>query len=222
MLGQIAHIRARTKGGPRYDPMQTVDENRSPDNLLAVCHEHGNLIDEDENLEIYTIERLQEMKAAHEAKIERRADRSWIKYPNHTVSHVVLGVRSTKREAVYWWVDRHGDPQVYTDRQLEVAQILQQLYSDLSALCLLQEVVSDNPDASGRSLLQSYATMKIKDINPENGKPWSPIEHILRTIAKVPDITFGEFTKSLLVEGSDGTKLFVAMERELKSKPDED
>ena len=179
-------------------------------------------LDKNENMDIYTVERLQEMKKAHEAKIERRADRSWIKYPNQTVSQVVLGDGSMKQVTVHWWVDRHGNPQIYTDRQREIAQTLMQLYLDLNALCQLQEVAINNPDAPGRSLLQSYSTMKIKGVNPEDGKPWTPIAHILRTMAKVPEITFGEFTKSLLAGGSDATKLFVAMEKDFKSKPDEE
>lgn len=69
LVGEIAHIKARKEGGPRFDPNQTPEENRSVNNLMAVCEEHGDAIDLEENLSIYTVERLQQMKHDHEAKI---------------------------------------------------------------------------------------------------------------------------------------------------------
>lgn len=121
---------------------------------------------------------------------------------------------------LHYWIDRNGIPQIYTARQKEITEILMQLYQDLNALCQLQEITINNPDAPGKSLLQSYSRMKVDGVNPDTGTPWTPIAHILRTMAKIPEITFGEFTKSLLSEDSNATDLFIAMEKELSSKPD--
>ncbi len=33
IVGKIAHIKARSENGPRFDPNQSPEENRSPDNL---------------------------------------------------------------------------------------------------------------------------------------------------------------------------------------------
>lgn len=222
LVGEIAHIKARKEGGPRFDPNQTAEENRSVDNLMAVCKVHRNVIDDENNLKIYTVERLHEMKREHEAKIERRADRSWVRYPNSITKMAPAEDGSMQQITLHYWIDRNGNPQIYTARQKEIADTLMKLYLDLNALCQLQEVAVNNPDAPGRSLLQSYSTMKVEDVNPETGEPWTPIAHILRTMAKVPEITFGEFTKSLLSESSNATDLFVAMEKEFKSKPDPD
>lgn len=222
LVGEIAHIKSRKEGGPRFDSNQTPEENRSFDNLMPMCNEHGDVIDADENLSIYTVERLQEMKREHEAKFERRADRSWVRHPNTIVRMAPSEEGSMQQVKLHYWRDRNGMPQIYTDRQKEIADTLMKLYLDLNALCQLQEVTVNNPDAPGRSLLQSYSTMKIEGINPDTDKPWTPIAHILRSMAKVPEITFGEFTKSLLAEGSNATDLFIAMEKEFKSKPDQD
>ena len=222
LVGEIAHIRARKEGGPRFDPNQTAEDNRSVDNLIAVCKEHGDVIDADENLEIYMVERLHEMKREHEAKMERRADRGWIGSPNTITSQVQLEDGRTQQITLHYWVDRQGRLQIYTDRQKEIADTLMKLYLDLNALCQLQETVTNNPDAPGSSLLQRYATMKIDGVNPETNKPWAPMAHVLRTMARVPEITFGEFTKSLLARGSNATDLFVAMEKGFASKPDPD
>lgn len=37
ILGQICHIEAAEKNGPRYNPKQTDEERRSFDNLLLLC-----------------------------------------------------------------------------------------------------------------------------------------------------------------------------------------
>ena len=41
LVGEIAHIKARKEYGPRFDLDQTPEENRSVDNLIAMCQEHG-------------------------------------------------------------------------------------------------------------------------------------------------------------------------------------
>lgn len=222
LVGEIAHIKARKEGGPRFDPNQTAEENRSVDNLMAVCKEHGDAIDDDDNLSIYTVQRLEEMKRQHEAKIERRADRGWIYQPNSITKMAPNEDGEMQQITLHYWVDRTGQIQVYTPRQKEIVDTILRLYLDLNALCQLQEVARSNPDAPAKSLLQSYSTMKIDGVNPDTGEPWTPMAHILRTMAKLPEITFGEFTKSLLSADSNPTNLFVAMEKEFQSKPDLD
>ena len=66
ITGTICHIKARSKGGPRYDPKQTAEERRSFGNLVVMCARHGKLIDADPKT--YTVEVLQAMKAEHERK----------------------------------------------------------------------------------------------------------------------------------------------------------
>ena len=222
LVGEIAHVKARREGGPRFDPNQTAEQNRSVENLMAVCKEHGDVIDDEDHLAIYTVERLQEMKRQHEAKVERRADRGWIRHSNSITRMAPNEDGDMQQITLHYWIDRTEQLQIYTPRQKEIVDTLLRLYLDLNVLCQLQEVATDNPDAPGRSLLQSYSTMKVDGVNPATGTPWTPMAHILRTMARLPEITFGEFTKFLLSPKSNATDLFVAMEKQFKSKPDPD
>jgi hypothetical protein len=42
---RVAHIHARSEGGPRWDPDMSEETNRSADNLLPLCEEHAFEID---------------------------------------------------------------------------------------------------------------------------------------------------------------------------------
>jgi hypothetical protein len=66
LLGEAAHIKAESAGGPRYDPAQTPEERRAYENLLLLCGVHHKFVDDDEKA--YTVERLQKMKREHESK----------------------------------------------------------------------------------------------------------------------------------------------------------
>jgi len=64
VTGIVCHIKARSKGGSRYDPKQTPEQRHSFDNLVLMCARHSKVIDSDPNT--YTVELLQDMKARHE------------------------------------------------------------------------------------------------------------------------------------------------------------
>ncbi|MDB5295166.1 MAG: endonuclease [Phycisphaerales bacterium] len=65
VTGRICHIKARSPGGPRYDPAQSDGERHGFANLIILCPIHHDVIDADEAS--YTVERLTEIKAGHEA-----------------------------------------------------------------------------------------------------------------------------------------------------------
>lgn len=67
-VGQISHIRARSKKGPRYDATMSADDRDAYANLLLLCHTCHTLIDSDEK--IYTPELLSEIKEIHERSAE--------------------------------------------------------------------------------------------------------------------------------------------------------
>lgn len=66
-LGEICHIRARRKGGPRYDASLTAKERDSEKNLLILCSTCHTLVDNDETR--YTPELLTDFKTMHERGI---------------------------------------------------------------------------------------------------------------------------------------------------------
>ncbi len=65
VIGRICHIRAKNVGGPRYDPDQSEKERNSFQNLILMCPIHHDVIDDD--LESYTVKRLEEIKSHHES-----------------------------------------------------------------------------------------------------------------------------------------------------------
>jgi hypothetical protein len=66
VIGQICHIMAQEKNGPRYEASQTEKERQSFDNLVLMCGVHHKIIDDD--VTTYTVERLRAIKAEHQAK----------------------------------------------------------------------------------------------------------------------------------------------------------
>ena len=76
IVGEVCHIRAQRTGGPRHDPALTSERVHAFENLLLLCRPHHRIIDARENLATYTVERLVEMKTAHEANARTSSDRS--------------------------------------------------------------------------------------------------------------------------------------------------
>ncbi|HAV13313.1 MAG TPA: hypothetical protein DCX06_07480 [Opitutae bacterium] len=63
-VGEICHIKARRKKGPRYDSELSLKEKDSYSNLLLLCRTCHKLIDSDQLT--YTPELLSEIKSIHE------------------------------------------------------------------------------------------------------------------------------------------------------------
>lgn len=63
---EVAHIHARSEGGPRWKEGMTADENRSPNNLIPLCFEHAWEIDNSEDE--YPADLLRSWKAAQLAE----------------------------------------------------------------------------------------------------------------------------------------------------------
>lgn len=59
---RICHINARSENGPRWDPSQAEEDNRSEANLVLMCVTHASAIDDPANVSSYTEELLREWK----------------------------------------------------------------------------------------------------------------------------------------------------------------
>lgn len=68
---RICHICARSEGGPRWNPKQSSDENRSEDNLLLMCQMHASAIDDPSTNKAYEPPLLHSWKAAQREEHER-------------------------------------------------------------------------------------------------------------------------------------------------------
>jgi nucleoside phosphorylase len=67
IIAEMAHIRAVSPGGARYDPSQSSDERNGFENLLILCPSHHALIDSDPVT--YSISKLSDIKTRHEAGV---------------------------------------------------------------------------------------------------------------------------------------------------------
>lgn len=70
-IGQEAHIRAQSIGGPRYD--RDYSDVHGYDNLLLVCPTHHSIIDANNGVD-YSVEELLEIKKTHEKNQQRREE----------------------------------------------------------------------------------------------------------------------------------------------------
>lgn len=66
----IAHIISWTPTGPRGDQVFSPKLATNFNNLMLVCGKHGKMIDEKNNIDRYTIDKLQSFKSLHEERIK--------------------------------------------------------------------------------------------------------------------------------------------------------
>ena len=72
LVGEECHIAAQSEGGPRFIP--TLPQNARDDyrNLILLCATHHAEIDQ--RLDVFSIEKLNEIKATHELWVQHRLD----------------------------------------------------------------------------------------------------------------------------------------------------
>jgi hypothetical protein len=64
ITGEIAHIRAESPNGPRYEPTQSSEDRHSFANLILLCGRHHMVIDTE--VDDYPVSRLEKMKHEHQ------------------------------------------------------------------------------------------------------------------------------------------------------------
>ena len=192
MLGQIAHIEGRKFSSARFRAGQSPEERNGYDNLIAVCHEHGTYIDDQEQEETYTVAVLKKYKSEHEQKIEDAADRNWLLPPNSITGGQFGGM------TVHFWYDRNDQVQVYSDDQLATCNALMQINISLSEVSTTFQALRSHPDHPVKSVMeQSYAKVGADADNM--------YAHFVENIVAASDVTFGEFIR-FIVQGNDATK----------------
>ncbi|MBY5798972.1 hypothetical protein [Rhizobium leguminosarum] len=64
LTGEVCHIKGARPGSARHDPNQLQTDRHLRENLILMCPTHHTIIDDDEGS--YTVERLLQIKLAHE------------------------------------------------------------------------------------------------------------------------------------------------------------
>jgi hypothetical protein len=77
----VAHICARSAGGPRWNATQTADENRSASNLLILCLEHASEIDKPHRVAAFPVELLKKWKQDQLDDFDAIGGQGWILTP---------------------------------------------------------------------------------------------------------------------------------------------
>ena len=93
-IAQLCHIEAVLPGGPRFNPDQTNEERREYNNLLLLCHAHHKVTDNEDG---FTVARLKEIKAKHEAIFTNIEDKILSSIVDQTTIHELEKTYSLKR-----------------------------------------------------------------------------------------------------------------------------
>lgn len=78
IVSKICHIEAASEEGPRFNEKMNDDERRHFNNLILMCDECHNIIDNKDNEEKYSVKTLQQWKKDHHEKMES------LKQPNYS------------------------------------------------------------------------------------------------------------------------------------------
>ena len=89
-IGQICHIEAAEKGGPRYNSNQTDEERRAYDNLLFLCYEHHTVTHDAKK---YPVDLLRKIKTDHESEY---VDGSY----ENRIGHAIEQLQRTQQKLV--------------------------------------------------------------------------------------------------------------------------
>lgn len=204
-LGEVAHIKGNNPGSNRYDENQPDSERHHFDNLIILCPNchttQPDGIDIPNNEARFPIELLYEWKSKQIESIKQRNDRNWICNPNSAL--LFQNGTSTK---VKFWVDREGNPRLYTPEQLAIVEHLFHLnlsFSQLSSLLAQIESTKGAPiDPSHQTMNDAAIGSLFRDLQhlPKvGGYGW--IGYLSETLLMAQDITLGELHLMLVEDG---------------------
>lgn len=203
LIGTIAHIHARCENGPRFDPQQREDENRSFSNLIALCAEHSKIID-GPKWKDFSVDRLLAWKAEHEERISQISDCSWIRPANSITKMTQHG----EQLHFSYWVDRTGRPRLFSPQQLSILNTLMSINLLLLKLCNLPENLANAANSDVATVLQQdWAKFKTEK---------SVVADFCTLLAMAANVTFAEFL-NFVVERNDATPLIQEAARRIDS-----
>lgn len=90
ITAEIAHIRAFGQAGPRADRTLTGTQINLPSNLILLCRDCHRIVDD--QVDIYTIDSIQEMKRAHEAWVNDQLEAATSRVTFKELDEVCEGV----------------------------------------------------------------------------------------------------------------------------------
>lgn len=159
-IAELCHIKAANKGGPRYDPEQSEEERRSPENLLFMCRRHHKETDE------FTAERLYEIKKNHEAR--------FMEYGGRLTDDMVDQIEEESR--LYWKRQR--------EKEFELSDLKMETDFDLSESELFEDLIQgiekfrDYGEICAHSDSNEKLAEDLKELFEKAGLDYSKVEQI--------------------------------------------
>jgi hypothetical protein len=205
VLGEAAHIKGARPGSARYDPNQSAEERHACINLILLCRNRHTVIDSDE--EAYTVDRLQRMKAAHEASCETISDTDANRVAPLFIGSAVTSVGQQGGVTAGTVILPPGDPVIQTRRLQAIEKmwhILQAMRAEFTDAIFLDQVLKtdeiDQQFKNGRfdapftpinnyrnmeTVAQKFANAKVEDAVKErpflSPRVWG-IVHVLQAL----------------------------------------
>ncbi len=175
-VAEVCHIEAAMPKGERYNTEQTDEQRRSFANLLILCHKHHV---ETDDVNEFSVDKLKEMKALHEAKNGKKA---------YKVDESVIFLLEAQMLKYWSALERvnqteHSNPDmaVSVDTRRSVVELFAECSKQMSSLERLTDFLRDSDNslsAEARSFLEKigYSLEKYDAVpyfeNPFVNKAW--------------------------------------------------
>lgn len=95
-VGEMAHIRGAEPGSARHDPGLTKEELRADENLVLLCANHHQRIDDPRSSRKYDVEFLQQMKQEHEGRYRKAVAAAEDEISDLTLENMVIPCTNLK------------------------------------------------------------------------------------------------------------------------------
>lgn len=162
-IAQVCHIEAAEEGGERFNPNQTDEERRQYENLLILCYPHHV---ETNDVAAYPVQRLLEIKAAHEQNFEKNPFK---------IDESVLYKIALEMEQYWSRVETlHQDHHVVSDLAIEIdakanfAQLIEHARSLAADVLQLRDMLLQSDDALAQDLAALMNELGVPESALEN------------------------------------------------------
>ena len=146
-IAQVCHIEAAEEGGERFNPRQTDEERRQYENLSMFCYPHHV---ETNDLDTYTVQRLWEIKAAHEQNFEK----SPFKIDESVLYKIALEMEQYWSRLEVLHKDHHvvSDLAIEIDARASFSQLVEHAHSLANNVSQLQDILIKSDDGLAEDL----------------------------------------------------------------------
>ncbi|MDM1383489.1 hypothetical protein HX024_12440 [Myroides marinus] len=174
LIAQLCHIESVSSGGQRFNPLNSVKKNNSAENLLFLCYRHHK---ETDNTELYTVDKLQEIKNNHEKQF---SEQMMLVNPNM--------IKQVEDEMIFYWnriIQLQKDDEtgmiIEIDTNSKFEEIICDIHSYLGFLINALGNLSNSNDNLYNEILEvlqsiNYSKAKLESIpyyeNPLINRDW--------------------------------------------------